>query len=80
MTTETARIRKSEKLTVLEYKALVKWVNAQPTQVDAAETIGISREVLGRVLIVKSGSPATIEKVRQALRQDVGTRGYESQK
>lgn len=72
-TTETPRIRKSEKLTGDEYKAFVKWCNAQPTLVDAAETIGISREVLGRVRIVKSGSPATIEKVRQVLAKEVGT-------
>lgn len=67
ITTETSRIRKSERLTSDEYKALVKLVNAQPTQVDAAEIIGISREVLGRVLIVKSGSPATIGKIRLVL-------------
>ena len=73
MTTETARVRKSEKLTGDEYKAFVKWVNAQPTLVDAAEIIGISREVLGRVLIVKSGSPATIGKVRLVLAKDDGT-------
>lgn len=72
MTTETTRARKSERLTSEEYKALVKWVNAQPTQIDAAETVGISREVLGRVLIVKSGSPVTIERIRKVLAQDVG--------
>lgn len=64
------RIRKSEKLTTEEYRALVKWVNAQPTKVDAAFIIGISREVLDRVLVVRSGSPATIEKVRAVLPKD----------
>jgi len=71
--TPTARERKSEKLSADEYKALTRWVKDQPTQIDAAEIIGISREVLGRVLIVKSGSPVTIGKIRQVLRQDGST-------
>lgn len=74
MTTATiTRERKSEKLTTDEYKALARWVKDQPTKIDAALVIGISREVLDRVLIVKSGSPVTIEKIRKVLTQDVGT-------
>jgi hypothetical protein len=64
------RKRKSEKLSAEDFKALRHWVNAQPTIVDAALIIGIKREVLSRVLIVKSGSPETIGKILSVLRQD----------
>lgn len=73
MITTTTRERKSEKLTADEYKAFAKLVKEHPTQVDAAEAIGISREVLGRVLIVKSGSPVTVSKIRLVLAKDAGT-------
>lgn len=50
-----------------DFKALRHWVNAQPTIIDAALLIGIKREVLSRVLIVKSGSPETIGKILDVL-------------
>ncbi len=67
-----SRKRKSEALSPGDFKALRIWVNNQPTIIDAALVIGISREVLSRVLIVKSGSPATIEKIRAVLPKDAG--------
>lgn len=67
------RIRKSEKLTLEEYEKLVAWVAKQLTKMDAAFIIGISREVLDRVLVVRSGSPATIFKIRAVLAKDAGT-------
>ncbi len=63
----TDRIRKSESLTAEEYKKLDKWVKTQPTKVDAAIIIGITRPTLDRILIVKSGSPETIEKIKKVL-------------
>lgn len=67
------RKRKSERLSQEDFKALRSWVNAQSTIIDAALIIGISREVLSRVLIVKSGSPKSIGKILKVLRQDNGT-------
>lgn len=59
--------RKSEALTKDEFASLKKFAKSFRTIVECAETIGISREVLDRLLVVGSGSPATIEKVRSAL-------------
>lgn len=59
--------RKSEALTKDEFASLKKYSKGFRTIVECAETIGISREVLDRLLVVGSGSPATIEKVRSAL-------------
>lgn len=68
----TDRIRKSERLTTDEFKALVKWVRAQPTKVDAAILLDITRPTLDRILIVRSASLETINKVRKVLRE-IGT-------
>jgi IS30 family transposase len=62
-----ARVRKSEKLTAQEKKQLLKWVDEQPTKLDAAETIGIHRTTLDRVLAYGSGSPDNISKIRKVL-------------
>jgi DNA-binding phage protein len=59
--------RKSEALTKDEYSSLKKYTKSFRTVVECAEAIGISREVLDRLLVVGSGSPVTIEKVRSAL-------------
>lgn len=69
----TDRIRKSQSLTADEYKALVKWVNSQPTKVDAAILLGVTRPTLDRILIVKSCSPDSIKKIREVLLVDLGT-------
>ncbi|MHA4807176.1 hypothetical protein ACX0G9_03675 [Flavitalea flava] len=63
----TDRIRKSVSLNSEEYRDLVKWVKAKPTKIDAAIDLGITRQTLDRILIVKSGSPATMEKIKKAL-------------
>lgn len=67
------RVRKSTKLSVEQYRLFVKWVNNQPTKVDAAIVIGITRPTLDRILIVKSGSPVNIAKVLKVLPEEVGT-------
>jgi DNA-binding phage protein len=59
--------RKSEALTRDEFSSLKKFAKNFRTVVECAEAIGISREVLDRLLVVGSGSPATISKVRSAL-------------
>lgn len=72
-----ARKRKSEPLTEAELNALKRYRTGFSTEVDCAISIGIDRVVLGRVILVGSGSPATIKKIRKALKkvlaQDAGT-------
>jgi hypothetical protein len=59
--------RKSEALTKDEFTALKQFAKGFRTVVECAEAIGISRVVLDRILIVGSGSPETVEKIRAAL-------------
>lgn len=61
------RKRKSEKLTAEERKALKQYRKGFDTEVDCAVEIGIDRLVLNRVMLVGSGSPDTIEKIRKAI-------------
>lgn len=61
------KTRKSEKLTKEELKALKAFRKQFDTEVDCAVKIGIDRLVLNRVILVGSGAPATIEKIRAAL-------------
>jgi DNA-binding MarR family transcriptional regulator len=63
----TDRIRKSVKLTPEEGRALAKWVRAQATKIDAALLIGITRQALDTILIKKSGSQESIEKIKKVL-------------
>lgn len=61
------RIRKSVKLTPDEVKGLDKWVKAQPTKIDAALAIGISRQALDIILLKKSGSHESVDKIKKVL-------------
>lgn len=61
------RRRKSVELTREEYKALKSYCKGFRFITDAAEEIGISREVLSRVLAVRSGAPETIEAIKDAI-------------
>jgi predicted DNA-binding protein (UPF0251 family) len=63
MTTGTSK-RKSEALTKEEFTALKQYAKKFRTGVECAETIGIHRAVLDRVLLAGSGAPETIEKIR----------------
>jgi hypothetical protein len=63
----TMRRRKSEALTSDEKKAFLKYISSHQTNVDAAESIGISRQVLERVQLTGSGSPETIQAIREKL-------------
>lgn len=62
--------RRSVKLSADEQKNLKSFCKAFDTTTEAAEAIGISREVLIRVTILGSGSPETIEKIRAVITQD----------
>lgn len=66
MTTTTTK-RKSVALTSDELSALKKFAKGYRTTVECADAIGIHRAVLDRVLIVGSGSPETIQKIRTAI-------------
>lgn len=65
--TTTERKRKSEKLTKEEFQAFKKFVRSRPTIVDAAEQIGIHRNVVDLVLIKGKGSPETVGLIRGKL-------------
>lgn len=69
--------RKSEALTKDEISALKQFAKGYRTTVECAEVIGIHRAVLDRVLIVGSGAPETIEKIRAAINKpaDIDTGG-----
>jgi hypothetical protein len=75
MTTATTRKRKSEPLSKAEHSSLKQYRKKFYTTQDCADTIGISREVLDRVILVGSGSPETIAKVRAVLNVDIDTGG-----
>lgn len=62
--TEIPKRRKSVRLTKEELKALKDFSKSFNTGVEAAEALGIDRAVMLRVLLVGSGSPETIEKIK----------------
>jgi len=62
-----ARKRKSEPLTKAELKALKAYRKGYSTDVDCAISIGIDRLVLNRIMLVGSGAPDSILKVRKVL-------------
>ena len=59
--------RKSVLLTKEQHKAFKEYRKTFNTGVEAAEAIGIDRAVMERVLLVGSGSPETIEKIKSIL-------------
>lgn len=62
--------RKSIALTKDEWKALKNCLSGFNTVVECAESIGIHRNVLDRVLVFGSGSFETINKIRAAISVD----------
>lgn len=60
-------IRRSEPLTKNEHKALKKYVHTFYTKMDAADALGINRQVLDLVLLKGTGRSDTIQKIRQHL-------------
>lgn len=58
---------KSVPLTRGELKRLKEYRKGFEKEVDCAASIGIDRLVLNRVIMVGSGSPRSIEKIRAAI-------------
>lgn len=65
----SARKRKSEPLTAVELETLKAYRSGFKTEVDCAISIGVDRIVVNRVILVGSGSPISIKKIRKALRK-----------
>lgn len=63
----STRVKRSEKLTKEEFKALKAFVRGFDTNTDAAEAIGISRETLFNVCLKGSGSSVTVNLIREAI-------------
>ena len=58
---------RSVELSEEEKKALAKHRKKYNTEVDAAIALGLDRAVMNRVMLVGSGSEATVTKIRKAL-------------
>lgn len=65
--TKTPKPPKTVALTKEELKKLKAYRAGFYTEVDCAISIGIDRLVLNRVMLVGSGSPKSIEKIRSVL-------------
>jgi predicted DNA-binding protein (UPF0251 family) len=63
----TDRIRRSEKLTKEELRALKKFVTTFSNKQDASDAIGISRPTLDLVIIRGSGNSITVGLIRQKI-------------
>lgn len=57
------RTRKSVELNTNEMRAFKKWIKAQPSKIEASEILGINRNTLDRILVLKSCSGETKEKI-----------------
>lgn len=74
MSNTNTRIRKSERLSKEEYKALKTARKGFPTMVEFSEVVGVSRQVLDRVLLFGSGASESIRVIREYLeREEIGT-------
>jgi predicted nucleotide-binding protein (sugar kinase/HSP70/actin superfamily) len=59
--------RKSERLTQEEWKALKQYRKSFDTESECAYVIGISRETLGRIILLGKSSPQTVAKIRKVI-------------
>lgn len=66
--TESPKRRKSVALTASELRRLKKFRSRFNTDVECSEALGIDRAVMLRVMLVGSGSPETIEKIRLVIK------------
>jgi hypothetical protein len=64
---EPIKKRKSVHLTRQEIAGLKKYRKGFHTETECAISLGIDRNVLNRILIVGSGAPESIERIRQVL-------------
>ena len=63
------RTPKSEAMTPKERKAFEKWVSDQPTKIDAAEKLEVSRGALDDLLHRGTGKPENIAKIKVIISQ-----------
>lgn len=68
-TSTKARKRKSEPLGADDLATLRLYRDKFNTEVECAISIGVDRLVLNRVMLVGSGSPDSIKKIKKALRK-----------
>lgn len=68
--TKTPKPAKTVALTKEEQKKLKAYRGRFYTEVDCAISIGIDRLVLNRVMLVGSGAPKSIEKIRIVLQDN----------
>lgn len=61
------KVRKSVRLTTDELKALKKYRKGFASETECADALGISRQVLNRILIVGSGAEDSIKIIREAI-------------
>lgn len=64
---QSIRKPRSESLTRAEWKSLKGYRKGFETEVACAISIGIDRTVLNAVLLKGSGSPETIQKIREKI-------------
>ena len=67
ISTETFRKRKSVKLSKEEWSQLKRYRKGFDTEVEAAISLGVDRTVLNRIILIGSGSPESVDKIRQKL-------------
>lgn len=72
MSNTTTRIRKSERLSKDEIKALKAYRKDYGTMLDLAEEIGVARQTMDRVFQLWSGSEATVAAIREYLARKAG--------
>lgn len=66
--TKSDRIRKSEQLTSAELADFNAWIEDQPTILDAAESLGVSRFTVPRIKANGSCHPDTLKKIRPVIK------------
>lgn len=64
MSNSNTRIRKSERLSKDEVKALKTYRKGYETMLDFSEDVGIARQTLDRVFQIGSGSEITVNAIR----------------
>jgi len=66
-TTAKMKAARSEKMTRSEHKAFKAWFHMQPTNEAAALKLGVARNTLDRLIVLGSGKPETIAKIREVI-------------
>lgn len=63
------RVRKSEKMSDIDFSAFKNWVDSQDTKTDAVEKLDITPPTLDRIYHKGSGKPATIKKILKVINE-----------